>query len=99
MALSPRVKALLNERGISGYEDTEELESERQISANVQDMLAKRKKQIAKYDKANDKQIDKRQYSVYGNDDRTLYRSHMAGMAQEYAKSLAKERQKETSDK
>lgn len=99
MALSPRVKALLNERGISGYEDTEELESERQISANVQDMLAKRKKQIAKYDKGNDKQIDKRQYSVYGNDDQTLYRSHMAGMAQEYAKSLAKERQKETSDK
>ena len=48
MALSPRVKALLNERGISGYEDTKELESERQISANVQDMLAKRKKQIAK---------------------------------------------------
>lgn len=99
MALSPRVKALLNERGISGYEDTEELESERQISANVQDMLAKRKKQIAKYDKGNDKQIDKRQYSVYGNDDQTLYRSHMTGMAQEYAKSLAKERQKETSDK
>lgn len=99
MALSPRVKALLNERGISGYEDTEELESERQISANVQDMLAKRKKQIAKYDKGNDKQIDKRQYSVYGNDDQTLYRSHITGMAQEYAKSLAKERQKETSDK
>lgn len=99
MALSPRVKALLNERGISGYEDTKELESERQISANVQDMLAKRKKQIAKYDKGNDKQIDKRQYSVYGSDDRTLYRSHMVGRAQEYAKSLAKERQKETSDK
>nr|WP_294022294.1 hypothetical protein [uncultured Lachnoclostridium sp.] len=62
-------------------------------------MLAKRKKQIAKYDKRNDKQIDKRQYSVYGNDDQTLYRSHIAGMAQEYAKSLVKERQKETSDK
>ena len=48
MALSPRVKTLLHERGIAGYEDIsgEDTAPQRQISSNVQGMLEKRKKQI-----------------------------------------------------
>lgn len=88
MALSPRVKTLLHERGIAGYEDIsgEDTAPQRQISSNVQGMLEKRKKQIAGYDKVKTKKTDKRQYSIYGNDEKTLYRSHLAQMAEDYAR-------------
>lgn len=88
MALSPRVKALLHDRGIAGYEDIsgEDTAPQRQISSNVQGMLEKRKKQIAGYDKVKTKKTDKRQYSIYGNDEKTLYRSHLAQMAEDYAR-------------
>ena len=60
MALSPRVKTLLHERGIAGYEDIsgEDTAPQRQISSNVQGMLEKRKKQIAGYDKVKTKKIN-----------------------------------------
>lgn len=92
MALSPRVKTLLHERGIAGYEDIsgEDTASQRQISSNVQGMLEKRKKQIAGYDKVKTKKTDKRQYSIYGNDEKTLYRSHLAQMAEDYARERIK---------
>lgn len=92
MALSPRVKTLLHERGIAGYEDIsgEDTAPQRQISSNVQGMLEKRKKQIAGYDKVKTKKTDKRQYSIYGNDEKTLYRSHLAQMAEDYARERIK---------
>lgn len=92
MALSPRVKTLLHERGIAGYEDIsgEDTAPQRQISSNVQVMLEKRKKQIAGYDKVKTKKTDKRQYSIYGNDEKTLYRSHLAQMAEDYARERIK---------
>ena len=92
MALSPRVKTLLHERGIAGYEDIngEDTAPQRQISSNVQGMLEKRKKQIAGYDKVKTQKTDKRQYSIYGNDEKTLYRSHLAKMAEDYARERIK---------
>lgn len=92
MALSPRVKTLLHERGIAGYEDIsgEDTAPQRQISSNVQGMLDKRKKQIAGYDKVKTKKTDKRKYSIYGNDEKTLYRSHLAQMAEDYARERIK---------
>ena len=88
MALSPRVKALLHDRGVAGYEDISEDDDtpQRQISSNVQGMLEKRKKQIAGYDKIATKKTDKRKYSIYGNDEQTLYRNHLSQMAEDYAR-------------
>lgn len=85
MALSQRVKQLLHERGIEGYEDVAEVENSRQVSASVEDMLEKRKKQIAGYSKGGEKKIDKRTYSVYGDDKETHYRGHLSDFAEQYA--------------
>lgn len=85
MALSQRVKQLLHERGIEGYEDVAEIENSRQVSASVEDMLEKRKKQIAGYSKGGEKKIDKRTYSVYGDDKETHYRGHLSDFAEQYA--------------
>ena len=85
MALSQRVKQLLHERGIEGYEDVAEVESSRQVSASVEDMLEKRKKQIAGYSKGGEKKIDKRTYSVYGDNKETHYRGHLSDFAEQYA--------------
>ena len=86
MAISQRVKQLLHDRGIEGYEDVIADENPRQVSASVEDMLQKRKKQIAGYSKDWDKKTDKRIYSVYGDDKETRYRNHLSDFAEQYAR-------------
>lgn len=85
MAISQRVKQLLNDRGIEGYEDVAAVENPRKVSASVEDMLERRKKQIAGYSKSREKKIDKRTYSVYGDDKETRYRGHLSDFAEQYA--------------
>ena len=85
MAISQRVKQLLNDRGIEGYEDVAAVENPRKVSASVEDMLERRKKQIAGYSKNREKKIDKRTYSVYGDDKETRYRGHLSDFAEQYA--------------
>ena len=85
MAISQRVKQLLNDRGIEGYEDVAAIENPRKVSASVEDMLERRKKQIAGYSKNREKKIDKRTYSVYGDDKETRYRGHLSDFAEQYA--------------
>lgn len=100
MALSPRVKALLHDRGVAGYEDISEDDDtpQRQISSNVQGMLEKRKKQIAGYDKIATKKTDKRKYSIYGNDEQTLYRNHLSQMAEDYARERIRQHEADVGD-
>lgn len=100
MALSPRVKALLHDRGVAGYEDIGEDDAtpQRQISSNVQGMLEKRKKQIAGYDKVAAKKTDKRKYSIYGNDEQTLYRNHLSQMAEDYARERIRQHEADVGD-